>query len=428
MPKKEYDWNVGDPPPFIEAHSQTKHKVLEDYLFRYLHILTKSPLRREFKLALIDGFAGGGSYRQEGTNQLQLGSPLQLLKTVEAAMVSIPLDRQTRGIKNQVELELLYYFVEKKKSNFDFLIDTLKTHGYQSRVGEDIYVLNQPFENVVDKIIHDIKVRSPSGRCIFILDQYGYSQINFSLIKKIMLELPNAEIVMTIMTDWLIDYLTDTPSYMKSLKTAGLYEMLNVQEILESKKEGTQWRRIVQYQLHEIFRNETGAKFYTPFFIVSPASNKSYWLVHLSSHVRAQDEMKNLHWLRSNDFEHYGTAGLDMLGYDTANDALLSGQMELDSGYSFDDFAKKQTVTLLQDQIPRLLHPYKDGIGYGDFLSQICNGTPATSNIIKEAAENMIECKELVVEGPKGETRRKATTIGQKDTLALHKQTYFIFK
>lgn len=38
----------------------------------------------------------------------------------------------------------------------------------------------------------------------------------------------------------------------------------------------------------------------------------------------------------------------------------------------------------------------------------------------------MIERKELMVEGPKEETRRKSTTIGQKDKLALHKQKYFV--
>ena len=94
MPKKEYDWNVGDPPPYIEAHSLTKHKVLEDYLFRYLHILTQHPMSQHFKLTLVDGFAGGGLYRQQDTEELQLGSPLQLLKTSEAAIAHLPIDRE----------------------------------------------------------------------------------------------------------------------------------------------------------------------------------------------------------------------------------------------------------------------------------------------------------------------------------------------
>jgi hypothetical protein len=240
--------------------------------------------------------------------------------------------------------------------------------------------------------------------------------------------LPNAEIVMTIMTGWLIDYLSNDPRYIKSLKTAGLYDKMNVEAVLASKKEGPQWRRIVQYQLHKIFRNETGAGFYTPFFIVTPSSHKSYWLIHLSSHVRAQDEMKNLHWLRSNDFEHYGTPGLNMLGYDSARDALLSGQMELDGGYGFDDFAKNQTQMALQDELPRILHEYKDGIVYNRLLTAVCNETPATSDIIKQVAEKMIERKELIVNGPNGEVRRKASTICRNDILIIPSQQYFVFK
>ena len=427
MPKKEYDWNVGDPPPYIEAHSLTKHKVLEDYIFRYLHILTQHPMSQYFKLTLVDGFAGGGVYSQRNTGDLQLGSPLQLLKTSEAAIANIPIERKKRGIKNNVKLDLQYYFVEKKKSNYKYLLHSLNQHGYEDRIDQDIFAINQAFENVADQIIQDIKSRGRGCRSIFVLDQYGYSQVNFSLIKKIMRELPHAEIVLTIMTGWLIDYLSDNPRYMKGLKTAGLYDILDVQTVLNSKEDGTEWRRIIQYQLHEIFRNETGAKFYTPFFIVTPSSKKSYWLVHLSSHVRAQDEMKNLHWLRSNDFEHYGTAGLNMLGYDTANDALLSGQMELDTGYAFDDFARDQTLSVLQEEVPRILHPHSNGIIYDTFLSQICNGTPATSNIIKQVAENMIERKELVVTGPNGVLRRKASTIHQNDVLTIPQQGYFIY-
>ncbi len=117
MPGKEYAWKVGDPPPFIEAHSLTKHKVLEDYLYRCLHILTQHPMLTQFKLTLVDGFAGGGLYQQKGVSELQLGSPLQFLKTAEAALAHIPLERRERGIKNDVEIQLHYYFVEKQKSN-----------------------------------------------------------------------------------------------------------------------------------------------------------------------------------------------------------------------------------------------------------------------------------------------------------------------
>lgn len=428
MPKKEYGWKPGEPPPYIEAHSLTKHKVLEQYLFNYLHILTQHPMASRCKLTLVDGFAGGGVYRQHGSSEFQLGSPLQFLKTAEAALASIPLERQKRGIKNEVTLDLQYYFVEKAKKNHAYLRDTLIQHGYQSRINQDVFLINDKFEAVIDTIIAQIKARGRGGRCIFVLDQYGYSQVYFPLIKKIMQALPNAEIVMTIMTDWLIDYLADDPRYVKSLETAGLHEYFNVKELIQSKQDGLEWRRIIQYQLHDIFKNETGAEFYTPFFIVSNASHKSYWLVHLSSHVKAQDEMKRLHWELSNHFAHYGTSGLNMLGYDAAYDALRTGQMDLSFDYVFDDLAKDKTVEVLNEELPRLIYQYQDGIVYTDFISHICNETPATSDIIKTVSEHMIQCKELVVTGPNGEKRTRASTIRGRDVLSMPRQIYIDFK
>lgn len=239
--------------------------------------------------------------------------------------------------------------------------------------------------------------------------------------------LPNAEIVMTFMTDWLIDYLSEDPRYFKGLETAGLHEYFNIQELLQHKEDGLEWRRIIQYKLHEIFKNETGAEFYTPFFIVSKASSKSYWLVHLSSHVRAQDEMKKLHWELSNHFAHYGTAGLNMLGYDAAYDAMQTGQMDLNLDYGFDDLAKDKTVAVLSEELPRLIHQYQDGIAYTDFVSRICNETPATSDIIKEVSEFMIQCKELSVTGPNGEKRTRASRIQGRDMLSMPRQIYIDF-
>ena len=429
MPKKEYDWETGEPPPFIEAHSLTKHRVLEDYLYQYLHILTQHPNRNYIKLTLVDGFAGGGEYRQENNvTEIQLGSPLRFLHTVDAAIPSIADTRASKGIKNNiVELNVQYYFVEKKKSNYLYLIETLKKYGYESRINNNIHVIHNAFESVADTIIKKIQSGDRSRRCIFVLDQYGYSQIDFALIKKILSMLPNAEIVMTIMTDWIINYLRDDPIYFKALQKVGLYDLMDFEKILGSKEEGLDWRRLIQYQLHSVFKEKTGAKYYTPFFIVSSSSHRSYWLVHLSSHVRAQDVMKNLHWSRSNDFEHCGGAGLNMLGYDAAKDNLLSGQMSLDKSFSFDDFARDQTLNALQIELPGYLSQHKDGISYGSFLSDICNETPATSNIIKTAIESSMDRKELSVEGPNGEIRRKASTIKDGDLLTTPRQKYFDF-
>jgi hypothetical protein len=74
----------------------------------------------------------------------------------------------------------------------------------------------------------------------------------------------------------------------------------------------------IQTTLHEAFATQSGAAFYTPFFIKSGGSNRSYWFLHLANNARANDVVKDLHWKKSNHFKHYGRSGMRMLmlGFD----------------------------------------------------------------------------------------------------------------
>jgi len=83
MPRKGYDWEIGNTPPIIEAHSLTKHEVIREYLSNYIQILCQRPVVENLHLTLIDGFAGGGLYTHYQTGDTVPGSPLILITTVE---------------------------------------------------------------------------------------------------------------------------------------------------------------------------------------------------------------------------------------------------------------------------------------------------------------------------------------------------------
>ena len=57
-----FRWRPGDPPPAIEEHSKAKLTVLRRYLQAYFERLSVNPSREEFKLDLVDGFSGGGTF------------------------------------------------------------------------------------------------------------------------------------------------------------------------------------------------------------------------------------------------------------------------------------------------------------------------------------------------------------------------------
>ena len=53
-----FEWHPNDPPPELKEHSKAKLDVLRRYLRAYFDRLAANPARDEFRLDLIDGFAG----------------------------------------------------------------------------------------------------------------------------------------------------------------------------------------------------------------------------------------------------------------------------------------------------------------------------------------------------------------------------------
>ena len=74
----DFKWHPDEPPPLIEEHSKAKLDVLRSYLHAYFDRLSVRLARDEFKLDLIDGFAGGGTFRDN--TGIVSGTPLIMLE------------------------------------------------------------------------------------------------------------------------------------------------------------------------------------------------------------------------------------------------------------------------------------------------------------------------------------------------------------
>ncbi|MCY4610967.1 MAG: three-Cys-motif partner protein TcmP [Gammaproteobacteria bacterium] len=323
-------------------------------------------------------------------------------------------------------LQAEYIFIEKNLSNYEHLNQYLSEQGLTPRFDKDIHLLHGEFTQKLDEIIARIK---RSRRCIFLLDQYGYSEVPFGDIRAIFHKLPNAEIILTFATDWLIDYMANTPEYWKALQRTGIDQVLDVGRLLAEKSDNKDWRRLAQFELHRVIKSQSNAKHYTPFFIVSKEANRTFWLVHLSNHPRARDVMTELHWRLKNHFAHYGGPGIRMFGYDPAKDEHVTGVADLfsETEYSFDETAKNRTLQSMAVELPEVIHQSPDGIQFSELYRLIANTTPATSQHIKEAITRLSDAKELEILGPNGERRRKANRVSNADVLRLPQQKTFTF-
>jgi len=63
LPKKHYEWKLGEPLPEIGPHSLAKHRILRRYIERYIEIVTATSFQEQLSITFVDGYCGGGRYQ-----------------------------------------------------------------------------------------------------------------------------------------------------------------------------------------------------------------------------------------------------------------------------------------------------------------------------------------------------------------------------
>lgn len=387
-----FSWAPDREPPQIEAHSKAKLDVLRRYLRAYFDRLNVVPARDQFKLDLVDGFAGGGTFR-DGSAEVP-GTPLIMLEETADARKRLNEDR-----KKPLHFDCKFYFVDVSRNHTDHLAKVLSDRGYDTRAS-DIVIRNGRFADEVDAIVAEIKRRQPvAGRAIFLLDQTGFSQVELGLIRRILDGLPSAEVILTFSADALINFLDERPEIVKAV--APLEVTLSQIRTLLQYRDGDGGRALVQRTLRRHIREATGATFDTPFFIRPAASRRALWLIHLSRHPTARDVMMQCHWQIKNTFEHYGPGDFGMLGWDVVREPTtlpLFNFAELDAEHMKDGLlnAMVRELSELASVAPASIE---------DVRNALANRTAARFADLDEVILQLAREKEFDILSQDGKTR-----------------------
>lgn len=411
---ESHSWSPGQPPPRIRAHSLTKHKVLDQYLRRYVRTLTSNVRRPQFSLTVIDGFAGGNIYRNWKTGEEEPGSPSIILNALAEAGEEAKAKR-----KKEFQYDPYCLFIDNNDGAYESLCATIRNSPHGAKIGQSIQILKADFNEQCPGIVDFLCERRGGGRVLFVLDQCGYKDVPFDTIRMILSRLGKAEILLTFATDFLIDYLRNDGSRLVTINKLGIVLPARGNTTERARAES---RRAVQLALHREIQEKTGARFYTPFFIRSKDSHRDFWLIHLSGHYKARDVMVGLHWDLNNCFSHYGGSGLKMLGYDPDEDRSFDSQGWL-PGFYFDETARRSTCDALYAQMPRLLaEKFASGTDVESLFSRISNETPATVEILSEVLGELSCDGHLQVRDRTGLVRRRSGIQKKDDIIILDKQ------
>jgi three-Cys-motif partner protein len=422
----KYDWHAGSPPPKIDAHSLVKHEIVRDYLSEYIKVLMSNYRIEKLTLSIVDGFAGGGEYLADDGAGYHDGSPLIALKTVAETEAALNVGR----VKPRL-VDAKYYFVEMLDNNFDYLSKLLGASLSAGRIGQDVVLLKQAFDEAVGSVIEDIRRRAGGERAIFLLDQYAYDDVPTGTLRTIFSQVKGAEVILTFNVDSLITFLSDTDKCRAKLKALGLDRYIDWRILAQLKAAGpAAWRSVIQRGLARSLVEESGARHYTIFYI-TPTGNTpwTYWLVHLSNSFKARDVMMELHWQQANHFSHYLEPDLFTLGYRTDDDADATGQAGFDLGhaYHFDALASQKCLSGLSEKLVPLIFDRDEPIVFSQLLESLGSSTPATAEMIRKTLDPAIRKGDLSATSSDGITRAKGTSIHPNDVIQASQQRPLIF-
>ena len=399
MVAKAYNWDAG---AVLSDHSRRKHKVLREYFANYLRVRSQIPYQHHFRLACVDGFAGGGRYASG-----EPGSPLIFLEELSRAATEINLVRADGGFR-QLEIHCLLVLndadptaVAQLKRHVDPLCAALGPH-----VEVEVQYFQQRFEDFYPPIKRLLAARRYRN-VLFNLDQYGNSHVADDTLRDIVASFPSAEIFFTFAIESLLAFLEkkDAASLERQLSHLHLRGrgLADLDEVMSSER----WLGTAERIVFDAFGS--CAPFVSPFSI-NNSGGWRYWLIHLARSYRARQVYNNVLHANSSVQAHFGRSGLDMLHYDPRLDGNL---------YLFDEEHRAAARSQLLDDIPRVLSTLDDGLPMASFYQRIYNVTPAHADDIHGA---LIDNPDIVVSTPNGGQRRVRQAIRADDTLSLRRQ------
>jgi three-Cys-motif partner protein len=291
-------WNAnGENLPIVDAHTQAKHKILEEYVENLIITLYGKGRYGVTTFTFVDAFCGGGMYRVPGTGELWEGSPSRIIKAVE---------RGYEKSQRHYPLDVQYIFMDSEKEHIECLRKyALPESGLEKIAASSQCVFEHgEFEERADWLI--LKVDLRKGHSLFFLDPFGWTQVSMQSIRKINL-LSGSEIVYTYMIDFMARFIEQR----HETQRGNFRDVLEAEDYyLEAKSDQIDTIHGQCYLRNEsmrLFREKGKAKRVFTFALISRGERRVlYYLIHMSGNQTALEVIKDSFWKENTlDYQYY---------------------------------------------------------------------------------------------------------------------------
>lgn len=410
MVLQHYDW---ENPPKLDDHSKCKHNIIRDYFSDYLKTRCQSFQQRKFKLAVVDGFSGGGIYY--GGEQ---GSPIIFLDTINKTILEINKTRE-EGKKPPITIECHFVFNDSDRSAINLLEKTLTP--FKEKIDNQKYlkcsieIINKDFKISYYEIKNSLKLKKIKN-VLFLIDQYGYKDAPVFLIEDIITSFQKAEVFYNLSIQSFFTFLNKDAIAAKE-KIDRLFPNYDNNIFKELKGKDFLSKREHAYIMERlVFSGLSGyAAYVSPFAIENPDGWK-YWFLHFSNNLRARHVYTSTLYKNSNNQLHLGQKGLYMLRYNPEDDL---------NPFLFRDDQRDQCLNALLHDIPEFLSKIpKQSLTLEEFYTLISNKTPAHNDDIEKA---ILISNDISITTKKGGERRSINNFKPSDKIYLKPQMKFYF-
>ncbi|MBD2148765.1 three-Cys-motif partner protein TcmP [Pseudanabaena sp. FACHB-1277] len=377
--------------PTIDPHTKAKHLIIEKYVEDLICTLYGKGRRGVDTFTFIDGFSGGGIYKDdESENKEWLGSPVRLIKAVQEGF---------KKAKREYPINVKFIFIDDKQDH----IDCLKNY-VMPKSGLD--ELSQPkdcefnyeficgeFEKNINYCVFTAEQRK--GHSFFLLDPQGWTDVSMQSIRKIT-DMKKSEILYTFMIDYIIRFIAGREDSLKRgfedvLEADGYY-----QEARNSKLTSSSVQLYLRQESMRLFREKGKAKYVFSFAAVPKGDTRVlYYLLHLSKNLTALEVMKDSFW-EENTLGYEYFFNVYGFGFRTV-DYYERNQMRL----KFEKSKDQECIELLDRDLGRILESHPDGITFREASEKTMELNPARKSHYEQYIRQLREDQliEIVREG-----------------------------
>ncbi len=416
MAEKIYDWANGAELP---NHTRCKLDILREYFAQYLRVKC-SPMVRHFRIAIVDGFAGGGIYK-DGT----VGSPLIFLEELKLFFIENTIKRDK--ILPKLSIECLFIVNEDDPEANESLYKQLQLWEQDNDIPKEhfnvkIQKLQKPFLDVYPEIRQTLWNRKFQN-VLFNIDPCGYTDFNLTTLQDIMKSFKNVEVFYTCMIGALLQYTTKQKGDGRASRDSieeNIKKLLDVplENFLEDKSlwKKPHWLGAAERIVHKKLSNT--ADFVSPFAINQEGNvGYNYWLLHFANNYRAREVYNDVLHGNARGAAHFGKSGLKMLEYTPEEKNVGLFNFSKDSTEM-----RTKSKEELRFDIPEFMSKFRDGMSVGDFRNAIYNDTPAHSDDINSV---LIENPDIALLTHNKHPRRSENSIMNTDFIMPNKQKSF---